>query len=170
MKLSPKLKKIIGAVAPTLGLALGGPLGGMAGQLVMGALGVSSDDEALALLEGDPDSLLKLKTAQMDFEKRMAELDVDIEKITQLDRADARALAAKTSLMPQIVLSSLFIVGYFVVLGLFFSASLVVPTNEAFILMLGVLTAGVPMILAFWLGSSSGSKTKTDALAGAMVR
>ena len=70
MKFGERLKSIIGTVAPKLGTALGGPLGGMAGTLIQGALGVDTEDAALKALESDPDSLLKLKQAEQDFAAR----------------------------------------------------------------------------------------------------
>ena len=37
------VKGILGAVAPTIGTALGGPMGGMAAKMVAEALGVDND-------------------------------------------------------------------------------------------------------------------------------
>jgi hypothetical protein len=47
---------------------------------------------------------------------------------------------------------------------LFFSKPTGLPMSEAFTLMLGVLTGGIPQILAYWLGSSSGSAAKSDTI------
>ncbi len=128
------------------------------------ALGVDSEAAAIEMLESNPDALLKLKEGERAFETRMRELGIDEEKLRVDDRKDARNLAIQTNYWPQIVLSILFVVGYFVILGLFFSATLIVPMNEAFTIMLGVLTAGVPQVMGFWLGSSSGSQSKTALL------
>jgi len=165
IKFGQKLKGIIGTVAPMLGGALGGPLGGLAGKVIQDALGVDTDAAAMSLLQSDPDALLKLKQAEQAFEARMRELDIDEEKLHQSDRASARDLAAKSTLIPQMVLGALFITGYFTMLGLFFSESLVIPMSDAFYTLIGVMTAAVPQILAFFFGSSSGSKEKTAALA-----
>lgn len=166
MKFGQKLKGIIATVAPKLGMALGGPLGGLAGSVIQNALGVDSESAAVQLLESDPDALLKLKEAEMAFDARMKELDIDEEKLHQVDRASAREMAARTTIIPQISMSALFVVGYFIIIGLFFSETLVIPMGEAFYLLVGVLTAAIPQILAFWFGSSSGSKEKTAALTG----
>lgn len=98
-----------------------------------------------------------MKAQEQALAIRFAELDVE-------DRKDARGLAIQTNYWPQVVLSCLFVVGYFVILGLFFSAKLIVPMNEAFMIMLGVLTAGVPQVMGFWLGSSSGSQAKNSLM------
>lgn len=160
MKIGKRLKGIIGTVAPVLGTSLGGPLGGLAGKMVQNALGVDSEQQALQLLEADPDALMKLKQAERDFESRMRELDVDEERLHQADRASAREMAQATSLVPQVSLSALFIAGYFVILGLFFSSTIDVPMSEAFHVLIGVLTAAIPQILHFWFGSSKGSQLK----------
>jgi hypothetical protein len=164
-KIGQKLKNIVGTVAPMLGGSLGGPLGGMAGKMIQNALGVDSESAALSMLESDPDALLKLKQAEIDFDKRMRELDIDEEKLHQADRASARNMAIQTTLIPQIVLAALFITGYFTIVGLFFSSTLEVPMSDAFNVLLGVMTGAIPMILQFFFGSSSGSAKKTDLMA-----
>ena len=41
------LKNIVGAVAPTLGTALGGPMGGMAANMIADVLGVPNTPKAI---------------------------------------------------------------------------------------------------------------------------
>ncbi len=165
IKFGQKLKTLIGTAAPFIGGALGGPFGGIAGRFIQDALGVDSEQAAMTMLESDPESLVKLKAAEQAFKARMRELDIDEEKVLQADRADARKLATATGIWPQVGLSVLFICGYFVILGLFFSAKLMVPMSEAFMVMLGVLTGAVPQILAFWFGSTKGSQAKDSTIA-----
>lgn len=61
----------------------------------------------------------------------------------------ARLLLTMTA---QVVLSALFIAGYFFLLWEFMRGNVKVPVDykEMFIALLGVLTAGVGTILAFW--------------------
>ena len=92
MSIFSKLKKIVGTVSPLLGGALGGPIGGLAGSMIQKALGVDSDEAALAILESDPDSLLKLRTVEADLEVRMAELGITEEQIHADDRDSARGI------------------------------------------------------------------------------
>lgn len=164
MKIGQRLKQLVGIAAPKLGMALGGPIGAMAGKMVQGALGVDNEEAAVAALEADPDAYLKLKSAEMEFDKRLAELDIDLERLHAEDRDSARTMAGATSIMPQVGLSALFIVGYFTMMGLFFSESMTVPMDDTFKVLIGVLTASIPQILAFWFGSSIGSKQKTDIM------
>ncbi len=74
------IKNVIGAVAPTLGTALGGPLGGAAASAIAQVLGCDNDPQSLqkALSKATPEQLTEIKKAELDFEARMKELDVDL--------------------------------------------------------------------------------------------
>ena len=88
------LKTVIGTVAPSLGTALGGPMGGMAVNLVTKALGIdakSSPKQLQAAVEkATPEQLAALKKVETEFEVRMKELDVDLFKLETADVQDAR--------------------------------------------------------------------------------
>jgi len=170
-------KNIVRKVAPALGAGLGGPLAGAATKYIADkVLGKpeASEDEIEAWVYGaSPEQLLKLKEMDQQFERDMKALDVDVFKLEMQDRASAREMFKGPGLLsklPQIVLSSVFVIGYFVVVfslgGLF--AGIEPSMTGALHTILGVLTAGIPQILNFWFGSSSGSKDKTDALASAI--
>ena len=66
------IKNVIGAVAPTLGTALGGPMGGMAANMISEVLGCKNDPKDIqkALAEATPEQLLELKKVESDFEIR----------------------------------------------------------------------------------------------------
>ena len=74
------IKSLLGAVAPGIGQALGGPLGGAAAQAIAGALGCGTDEKSItaAVQKATPEQLTQIKTAELDFQARMKELDVDI--------------------------------------------------------------------------------------------
>ena len=57
------LKNIVGAVAPTLGSAMGGPLGNMAMGKIAEVLGVSNDQKSIqqAMQSATPEQMLELK-------------------------------------------------------------------------------------------------------------
>lgn len=164
MKFSDKAKRIIGAIAPGLGAALGGPLGGLAGNMIADALGGAGNVEA-ALLAQKPEVLLQLKAADQAFALKMEELGVRADELHLLDRADARALA-KIDMRPQVALSALFIVGYFLLLGALLFGGVSIPENatEFFYVLFGVITANVPTIMQFWFGSSHGSAKKNELI------
>jgi hypothetical protein len=167
-------KSIVKTVSPLLGAALGGPLGGMAGKLISeGILGdpaASSSDIYKALL--DPENLVKLKSIEQEFELKLKELDVDLAKIGQADRESARGLAKSKGTGPQVIISSIFISGFFVVLAVLFSGLIVLTDsmeNLAFLL-LGVLASGVTMVLKFWFGGSPHDSEQMDNIYNSIPR
>lgn len=160
MKLSANAKKLIGIVAPTVGAAIGGPFGGVAGKVLADALGVNESEIDKAIAR-DPDAAAKVKLAEQNLLVKLEELGVQREQIAATDRASARELA-KVSMLPQIVLSSIFILGYFVVLK-FVLTDMGEMTESIRVLaasLLGLFTREIPTIMQFWFGSSVGSKDK----------
>ena len=91
------LKNIVGAVAPTLGSAMSGPLGGMAMGKIAEVLGVSNDQKSIqqALQNATPEQMLELKKAEQEFEVQMKELDVDVFKLETQDKQHARSMFSK---------------------------------------------------------------------------
>ena len=69
------LKGVLGAVAPTIGTALGGPMGGMAMNMVSQALGCKNNpkDVEKAVQNATPEQLVELKKLDNDFEVKMKE-------------------------------------------------------------------------------------------------
>lgn len=158
-----RVKQILAAVAPTIATAVGGPLAGAA-VAELAARFTDGDPEKVDdfLLHASPEELAEVKKADQEFALRMKELGIKLEEVNAADRADARGLAKETSLKPQVILSGLFLTGYFVVLGMFIGGVVDVPAGfrDSFTILLGVITASVPSIMQFWFGSSSGSKEK----------
>ena len=148
------IKNIVGAVAPTLGTALGGPLGGAAASAIATVLGCDNDPQSLqkALAKATPEQLTEIKKAELDFEARMKELDVDLYALQTQDTADARKHFAKdwTARFLAITLCLLF-AGYIVLVT-------VLPpdqNSDAIInLILGSITGSFSTVIAFYFGSS----------------
>jgi hypothetical protein len=166
IKFGEKLKKLVGTVAPILGSAVGGPLGGMAGKMVQDALGVDNDESALEILQ-TPEGLIKLKDVESQFKVKMIELDVDIEEINHRDRARQRQVQAGDS-TPQI-LAYVYTIGFFIVLGIqFYIVIEQIPIDMSAVRILdtsmGILFAMMLASKDYFFGSSSGSKAKTDLL------
>ena len=165
-----KWKQIIAGVAPTIATALGGPLAGAATKFLANAL--LGDENAresqieAAILSATPDDLLNLRSIENDFKIKMEQIGVDIYKISVDDRKGARGMAVKTSMAPQCVLSVIFIGGYFGLVYMLFGGY--IDINESIRdmanILIGVMTANIPQIMAFWFGSSHSSKVKTDKL------
>jgi hypothetical protein len=92
------IKGIVGAVAPNLGTALGGPLGGAAMTMLSQALGCENNERALQtsrVQAATPEQLAEIKKAELDFEARMKELDVDIFALETQDTQDAQKALRK---------------------------------------------------------------------------
>lgn len=159
-------KDIVKNVAPAIGAALGGPMGGMATKFIaeklLGREDATESDVADYMLTASPEKLVELKKLEADFKVRMRELDIDVFALEVQDRDSARQLF-KVNIWPQIVLSTIYILGYFVVLYTVLTQQFDIPQNmEALVnVLIGVMTAAVPTILQFWFGSSVGSKEKT---------
>lgn len=166
--MSNKWKKIVASVAPTLGTALGGPLAGVAvnalAKGLLGKEGATEADVAMAVESLTPEGLTKLRELDQQFQIEMRKLDVDLERIAAQDRESARQLGTKTSIAPQIVLSAIFVLGYFASLYVVFEGQAATP-NVVLTTLIGTLTAGVVQILNYWFGSSHGSARKTEVLA-----
>jgi hypothetical protein len=172
IRLSEKAKKVVSVVAPSLGAALGGPLGGLAGQILGGLVsGGKVADLEEAILTQKPETLLALKKLEQDYILKLEELGVEQHKVEAADRSSARDLA-KVNMRPQMMLSLLFIGGYFIILSAFFVGKIEISPElkEPFLILLGVITANVPSIMQFWFGTSSGSQRKTDILADQVVK
>lgn len=164
-----KLKSIVKAVAPTLGTALGGPAGGMAAKIISeGILGKPDASEAEIedfLLTASPEQMLELKKLDAQFAVDMKKLDIDVFRIESDDKKSARSMFG-INIWPQISLTALFTVGYFVVLIVLLTGSVSIPADSQPVVnvVIGVLTAGMSTVLAFWFGSSVGSKEKNDMI------
>jgi len=165
-------KSALSSVAPMLATAVGGPFGGMAASAALKLLGVEPEkgNEESQLQEAmksmTPEQAIKLKLAEKEFLKTMRELELKEEDLHSKDRDSARDLAKSTSIIPQVTLSTLYIIGYFVTMYMFLSGNVEIAQSikSEFNILLGVMTAAQVQIMNFWLGSSAGSKHKTDKL------
>lgn len=170
MSIGRRLKDLVTGVAPMIGATLGGPLGGVAMKFLADKFtGGDTGSVEDFLLSANPDTLKELKLAEIEFEKAMRELDIDLERLHAGDRASARDMAKARGLAPQIILSAIFIVGYFGIMYLLITSNLWQELADfakgQIAVLIGVLTAGVTQIMNFFFGSSSGSKDKTKVIA-----
>ena len=150
------LKTVIGTVAPSLGTALGGPMGGMAVNLVTKALGIdakSSPKQLQAAVEkATPEQLAALKKVETEFEVRMKELDVDLFKLETADVQEARN-AFKGDWTPKVF----GLVALFGFVGFIFLVTLQPPSENSdtiVSLVLGYLGGLVSGISSFYFGAS----------------
>ena len=151
------IKNVIGAVAPTLGSALGGPLGGQAASVVAQVLGCAPEPKAIsqAIQTASPEQMLELKKAEKQFEVQMKELEVDIFALETEDKQDARVKFSKD--WTTRTLGFITISGF---MGYIFLVTLQPPeqNSEALInLVLGYLGGLASAVISFYFGASNAS-------------
>ncbi len=165
-------KKLLGAVAPTLATALGGPLAGAAvaavSQAVLGKGDGTEDEIAAVVASGNPDILLKLKEADAAFKTRMAELGIKVDEINASDRASARAREVQLRDKTPSVLAAVVVLGFFVVLGSMMTTNFPEAAKEPALILLGALSAAFGAVMNYYFGSSSGSNQKNAMLQDAL--
>ena len=165
---------IIKTVAPWIGTALGGPLGGMAVEAAANAMGISSktaDAVKQALSGATPEQMLALKTADQAFAMQMQALGfADTEKLAALaveNTKDARAMQVITRSNVPALLAVLITVGFFGILVGMLLGVLSASDNQALMIMLGALGAAWGAVVNYFFGSSADSGRKTELLAQA---
>ena len=164
-----QLLNLVRTVAPSIASAVGGPLAGMATKAISEALlgkpDGTEEELAQAATKATPEQLLALKKAENDFALQMRELDIDLERIAGADRDSARNREIKTKDWTPKILAGGITVGYFGVL--FYMLTHGLPTtggSEAMLVMLGTLGTAFGGVMAYYFGSSAGSKEKTEAM------
>ena len=150
------VKNLIGAVAPTIGTALGGPMGNMAANMVADALGCEPTPNKIeqAVQQATPEQLAELKKIDTDFEIKMKELDVDLYALETKDIQDARGKFSRDWTTRIMGIATL---GGF--MGYIFLVTLQPPeqNSEALInLVLGYLGGLASAVISFYFGASNG--------------
>lgn len=165
---------IIKTVAPWLGTAIAGPLGGMAVGAIADALGASAqttDGIKAALSGATPEQMLSLKNADGDFALKMKALGyADIEKMAQLgndDRVSARQREMTIKDVTPMILAFVVTLGFFGVLAVLMFYSVPAASRDVLNIMLGSLGTAWTGVVAYYFGSSIGSDRKTELLAAA---
>jgi len=166
-------KHLIRSAAPMLGAAVGGPFGAMAGKLVAEALGKpeAKPEEIPALLAAaTPEQIAAVKKADQDFQARMTELGfANTEALARLavdNTKDARDMQKQTRSNVPAMLTCITVVGFFTLLIGAAAGQFVLSGSDVLMLLLGVLARETASVYNFWLGSSDGSRQKTEILKG----
>jgi hypothetical protein len=154
-----KIKGLVGELAPTLGAALGGPVGGAAASMLADVLGCDPTPQKLnkALSQATPEQLAEIKKAELDFEVRMKELEVDVFALETKDIQHARESFSEDWTARAIALVSVLLFGGYVFLVTLQPAD----ENDLNVvnLVLGYLGGIVSSVVSFYFGASkSGSK------------
>ena len=164
--MSDKWKKILGAVAPTLATAFGGPLAGAAvsalSRAVLNKDDGTEDEIAQAVASGNPEILLKLKEADNTFKLEMQRLGVDLEKLHSQDRDSARKRETSLGGWSNQILAGIIIGGFMAMVAYIIAKGLNIPPDQAALIgtLIGYVSAKADQVVSYYFGSSSGSVQK----------
>ena len=126
-----------------------------------------------AAAKATPEQLLALKKAEQEFTVRMRELDIDLERIGNSDRDSARDREVKTKdWMPRAL--AIVIVGGFMLTVFLVLMGYVEGMKDPLMAttvgtLIGFVSAKCEQVVAYYFGSSAGSKAKDEAMSN-MVR
>ena len=153
------VKGLIGELAPTIGAALGGPVGGAAASMLADVLGCDPTPQKIekAMQQATPEQLAEIKKAELDFEVRMKELEVDVFALETKDIQHARESFSEDWTARAIAIMSILLFGGYVLLVTLQPAD----DNDLNVvnLVLGYLGGIVSSVVSFYFGASkSGSK------------
>lgn len=163
------LKKIIGAVAPALARALGGPLAGTAvGEIakkILGKENATEDEVAAALEKATPDQIIKLKELDQAFAKQMADAGIQLDKLEVEDRASAREMRKATpkDWVPNVLAMTL-LAGLLALTWFLLGQEIPSGNKEVIINLMGVLEGALITVFTFFFGSSRSSDEKGKVL------
>lgn len=170
--------EVIRSVAPVLGTLLGGPLVGtgvkIIGEALLGRGDVDAGEiEALITKGLTPEQLIKIRDAEDDFKLKMREIDLRFEEVETLDRQGARdremSLGHWASLGVH-TLGVLIIGGFFVTVYWVLTRTAPVDSETALLVgsLVGYVSAKADQVVAYFFGSSWGSKQKTKEMGEAL--
>lgn len=185
-------KSIVSVLAPTLGTAFGGPLGGAAGKLVAAAvLGKeNASDKELAdiFAKGlSPEAVIALKKADHDFDLQMRSMDIDLVKISaETEKAylgDVQSARMAHADNDNVFRLGITILGIFAgIMGAVLWASFQVLTGGIIIrdigtvamvsgligTVVGYVASNAQQVVNYFYGSSKGSSDKTESMGRAI--
>lgn len=153
------------ALAPLLGTALGGPLGGAAASFIADKLGIQEKtieavSEVLNSGKMSADQIASLKLAEIEFRKFLETNKIELAKLDVEDRSSARAREVAVKDWIPGTLAILLTGGFFGVLTYMLQFGTPEKGGDALLVMLGSLGTGFASVLAYYFGSSSGSNQK----------
>jgi len=163
---------LLKTIAPWLGTAIGGPLGGLAVEAIGSALGLSDKTESAikSALQGvTPEQLQAVKEAEASFAIKMQELgfkhESELESIAAADRDSARKREMEVKDHTPRNLAYALTCGFFLVVLLMFFVDVPSSTRDLLNILLGMLGTSFSSVMNYFYGSTSGSKLKTEILA-----
>lgn len=168
-------KQTLAAYLPTIGVAIGGPMAGLAIKAGLKAFGASADDiknsgNGLGMLKNlvlgaTPENVKAAQEHDMNFKVQMADLGYKVEDLHRKDRQSARKFAQTAGAMwhhivgMTLIATSISIVFYIIIIGL------PIDSIGFATLMIGTIHTWAGGYIVFLFGSSKGSKAKDEQIA-----
>ena len=164
---------------PLLGGLLGGPAGALGAKaavsLISSALDLEPEkttpDDVLELVQANPESLIRLKEAEMAHKERLQALLLEEQELQLKDVADARAReraiveATGKKDLNLYILAWTVVGGFFALCAILMKVTLPESSSQVVYLLFGGLVAGFTQVLGYFFGSSKSSSDKTRLLA-----
>lgn len=165
-------KQVLGKLAPTAATLLGGPFAGLAVGAVVKALGLpteaTQEDIQATVDKGlSGEQLLALRLAEIDVQKHLEDNGIKLEEIAASDRDSARKREIEIKDNTPKVLAYSVTLGFFGTLTALMTGQVTQVGHDVLLVMIGSLGTAWTGIIAYYFGSSSGSKAKTELLAKA---
>jgi hypothetical protein len=164
-------KAAIGAIAPTVATALGGPLAGLAVDAVGSAFGWTDAtkekvEEAFSKGQMTGEQILALKQAELALVQQEKELGFKFAELEFRDRDSARQRESNVKDSTNKILAYAVVGGFLAVVGGTLAGWAKVDSVLAGSL-IGYLSAKAEQVLSYYFGSTSGSAEKSRLLAQA---
>ena len=154
----------IESIAPTIASCLGGPLAGMAVEVVSKSLGIDPNAVQDTINNGKltADQIASIQSAEIALKAKAQEMSLDFEQLAVQDRKSARDMQTTTRSWIPPVLAVGVTGGFFGILfGLMYGQIQHAPQID---IMLGSLGTAWTGIIGFYFGSSASSQNKDTLL------
>ena len=152
-------------IAPTIATCLGGPLAGLAVTALSKLFGVAPDQVQSMINDNklSADQIAAVQQEEIRFKEQTQALGLNFEQLAVEDRKSARDMQTTTQSIIPPLLSILVTVGFFGILA-YLMVTPADTANTPLMIMLGSLGTAWTGIIAFYFGSSAGSRQKDEML------
>ncbi len=152
-------------IAPTIATCLGGPLAGLAVTALSKLFGVAPDQVQSMINDNklSADQIAAVQQEEIRFKEQTQALGLNFEQLAVEDRKSARDMQTTTQSIIPPLLSILVTAGFFGILA-YLMVTPADTANTPLMIMLGSLGTAWTGIIAFYFGSSAGSRAKDQML------
>jgi len=162
-------KEVLGKIAPTAATLIGGPFAGLAVGMIGKAMGmegstVTQIQSALTNSQLTGDQILAIKQMEIDLQKHLEDNGISLEQISANDRDSARKREIAVKDKVPAILAGVVTLGFFGTLCLLVFHDLPKEGHDVLLVLIGSLGTAWTTIIAYYYGSSAGSKQKDNIM------